>query len=99
MVKEMVTVLPEKNSKKDLPTIEEFLAYYHSDIEKEFPNLSFQVKAKYEAWRDNGWRDGFNKKIENWRSKIKNAVSFMKPATKNFDQPQSEQPKNPRSRP
>lgn len=81
-VKETVTVKAEviqpPKIEKDIPTLDEFLAYYHSDLSKQFPNLDFQIQAKYEAWVENGWKDGNGKKVVNWKSKLKNTISFLK---------------------
>jgi hypothetical protein len=67
-----------KIKKPEIPTEEEFMAYYKSELSKQFPGLEFDVKTKYETWVDDGWKDGFGKKITNWKLKMKTAVTFMK---------------------
>lgn len=67
-----------KNNISTIPTEEEFIAYYKSELSKRFPGLEFDVKTKYETWVDDGWKDGFGKKITNWKLKMKTAVTFMK---------------------
>jgi hypothetical protein len=37
------------------------------------------VKSKIETWQENGWKDGHNKPIKNWKAKIKNTIPFLKP--------------------
>lgn len=67
-----------KPKKIEIPTESEFLQFYKSELSKEFPGLDFQVKAKYESWVESGWKDGHGKKIINWKSKLKNTISFLK---------------------
>lgn len=38
----------------------------------------FSVKAKYESWIENDWKDGHNVKIKNWKTKLKNTLPFLK---------------------
>jgi hypothetical protein len=39
-----------------------------------FLKYEYSVKAKYEAWVQNNWCDGFGTPIKNWKSKVKNAI-------------------------
>jgi hypothetical protein len=80
IVTDIVTVKEKKNTgASEVPSEEDFLAYYQSDLSVMFPNLSFSVKAKYESWKDTGWKDGNGKKIVNWKSKLKNTIPYLKP--------------------
>lgn len=36
------------------------------------------VKLKYESWVENGWKDGNNKAIKNWKSKLLNTIPYLK---------------------
>jgi DNA replication protein DnaD len=36
----------------------------------------FSLKAKYEQWQENDWRDGFDNKIVNWKSKLTNQIKY-----------------------
>jgi len=72
-----------KIEKDPKPTLEEFIAYYKSELEKEFPNLLFSIKTKYETWVDAGWKDGNGQKIKNWRLKLKNTIPHLKPVFTN----------------
>lgn len=67
-----------KSKKPIIPTEEEFMAYYKSELSKRFPGLEFNIKAKYEQWVFDGWKDGFGTDITNWKTKMKTAVTFMK---------------------
>lgn len=64
------------------PTLDEFMECF-KDICKsdnlKFSDYQFSVKAKYESWVDNGWKDGNGKKIKNWKTKLKNVIPYLKP--------------------
>jgi len=56
------------------PTFDEFKTYA---IEN---NPSVNLKAlelKYKAWKENNWRDGYNKRIVNWKSKLLNTIPYL----------------------
>ena len=67
-----------KTKKPIIPTEEEFMAYYKSELSKKFPGIEFNIKAKYEQWVFDGWKDGFGTEITNWKIKMKNAITHMK---------------------
>lgn len=45
----------------------------------------FDIKAKYEQWVENEWRDGYNKPILNWKSTLTNQIKYdrIKPVKQN----------------
>jgi len=65
-----------KNNKQIyIPEFSEFLHYAVSQV----PNVIQQeVKLKYDSWVVNDWKDGNNKKIVNWKSKLNNTLPFLK---------------------
>jgi hypothetical protein len=65
-----------KNNKQIyIPEFSEFLAYAVSQV----PNVIQQeVKLKYDSWIVNDWKDGNDKKIVNWKSKLNNTLPFLK---------------------
>jgi hypothetical protein len=65
-----------KNNKQIyIPEFSEFLAYAVSQV----PNIIQQeVKLKYDSWVVNDWKDGNDKKIVNWKSKLNNTLPFLK---------------------
>lgn len=77
VVEEKVKVKEDQAKKPEIPSLDEFMAYYKSELSKQFPGLEFNIKAKYETWVDDGWKDGFGKKITNWKNKMKNAITHM----------------------
>jgi predicted transcriptional regulator len=68
-----------KNNIQTIPTEEEFISYYKSELSKEFPGREFSIKTKYETWVDLGWKDGNGNKITNWKLKMKNTIPHLKP--------------------
>ena len=74
----------EKESKKEKeskepPSEKEFLDYCKTITEFKFENFEFSLKAKREAWINNGWKDGNGEKIKNWKTKIKNTYPYLVP--------------------
>jgi len=60
---------------KKIPTFIEFRNYALEN--KPLANIK-DLKLKYDSWVANGWKDGNNKKIINWKSKILNTLPFIK---------------------
>ena len=72
-----------KNVKKDknekevnkIPMFNEFKKYA---LEKK-QNIDIPtLKLKYESWVENGWKDGNENKITNWKSKLLNTLPYLK---------------------
>lgn len=63
----------------NIPTVDEFLEFCMGIKEIDYNLYRFSLVSKYEAWVENGWKDGNNTKIKNWKSKIKNTIPFLKP--------------------
>ncbi len=72
----------EKYINKDIPTENEFLDYVKT-IEIYKTELDYSIKSKYESWVENGWKDGNDKPIKNWKTKIKNTLPHLKPVYTN----------------
>ena len=60
---------------KKIPTFIEFRDYALQN--KPLANIK-DLKLKYDSWVANGWKDGHDKKIVNWKSKILNTLPFIK---------------------
>lgn len=56
-----------------------FINYCKDILKEKFTALEFSLKAKYESWVSNEWRDGHDNPIKNWKAKIKNTIPFLKP--------------------
>lgn len=83
--KEQLLIEPEK-SKNEIPPLEEFLSYIESkykQLNKDFEPYRFAATTKYETWKTNNWRDGYNKKIKNWKLKANSAIPHFKPIFNN----------------
>jgi hypothetical protein len=68
--------------KETKPNIEEFLSFCKEDMVKNNMNFflyEYSLKSKYESWVENGWKDGFNKTILNWKAKIRNTIPHLSP--------------------
>lgn len=68
------TTRDNNTSRINIPVYEDFLNY---SVAKK-PNVcTMQLKLKYESWVENGWKDGNNKPIKNWKSKILNTLPYL----------------------
>jgi hypothetical protein len=71
-----------KESKESKPSIDEFLSFCKHDMIKNGMNFSlyeYSLKSKFLSWVENDWKDGNNKPIKSWKSKIRNTIPFLKP--------------------
>jgi hypothetical protein len=73
-------VTTNKNIKKEkkeiyIPEFSEFLEYAISQV----PTVNKEdVKLKYESWKVNEWKDGNDKKIMNWKTKLNNTLPYIR---------------------
>lgn len=67
----------EGKPKQPIPELDEFMGYARA-VEIYTQDMDFSLQAKYEAWKDAGWKDGHGKKIVNWKSKLKNTMPYLK---------------------
>lgn len=59
------------------PNYKDFLAYAkQQEIFKD--SMEYQLKAKYNQWVENNWKDGYNKPIKNWKTKLQNVLVYFK---------------------
>lgn len=63
--------------KKEFPALPEFLEYCKTITEFNYIDYEYALIAKYEQWVGNNWRDGHEKKIKNWKTKIKNTYPYL----------------------
>lgn len=74
---QLTTNKNDKKEKKEIyiPELSEFLAYAVQQV----PNVIQQeVKLKYDSWVVNDWKDGNDKPILNWKSKLNNTLPHIK---------------------
>jgi hypothetical protein len=73
-------VTTNKNIKKEkkeiyIPEFNEFLKYAISQV----PTVNKEdVRLKYESWKVNEWKDGNDKKIMNWKTKLNNTLPYIR---------------------
>jgi len=63
----------------NIPAYEDFLKYAVSKKPKLKPD---ELKLKYESWVENNWKDGNDKPIKNWKTKILNTLPYISETTK-----------------
>ena len=61
---------------ENIPSLEEFTQYAKT-LENYIPELDQLIKEKYDSWLGNGWKNGYDKPITNWKSSIKNTMPFL----------------------
>lgn len=63
------------NSNNQIPELSDFISYA---IEQKPTVDPLAVKLKYESWVANGWKNGNDKKIKNWKSSLNNTLPYIK---------------------
>ena len=67
-----------KKQEKEIPTFDEFYSYILENdktVNKDSANL------KYKSWIENGWKDGNDRPVKNWKSKILNTIQYLQKDT------------------
>lgn len=78
---------------KDIPTYDEFLEFAKT-IPIYNPSLDEHIKNKYDTWYSNGWVNGYDKPITNWKQTLKNTLPYLKSQNNNiFNIPNITRPK------
>ena len=72
-----------KNVKKDKEVIKEIpsirlFQLYAKENDKDYAGKINQINLKYKAWVENDWKDGNNKPIKNWKTKLLHALGYMR---------------------
>jgi len=68
-------VKEKEKEKNNIPVFSDFLEYGLSkqkDVDRD------ALKLKYESWIENGWKDGNDKIIKNWKAKLLNTLPYVK---------------------
>lgn len=63
-----------KSKENNIPEFSVFLSYA---VEKEPLICESSLKRKYDAWIVNNWKDGNDRKITNWKTKLLNTLQFI----------------------
>lgn len=74
--RESISSINKQENKEQIyiPEYSEFLKYA---IEQVYNINQNEVKLKYESWKINEWKDGNNKPIKNWKSKLLNTLPYI----------------------
>jgi len=75
----------ERESKIEIENIPAFSVFKKYAIEKKSDVDTEHLKLKYDAWIQNGWKDGNDKKIKNWKTKILHTLPHLKNIAKSDD--------------
>ena len=73
----------KKENKKIIPSLIEFCDYVKLQIPNEYSQIEKSLKLKYEAWKINEWKDGYNTPIVNWKAKVLNTIQHLKKENSN----------------
>jgi hypothetical protein len=66
-----------KQETKEQIYIPEFSEFLQFAIEQVTNINKDEVKLKYESWKVNEWKDGNNKQIKNWKTKLLNTLPYI----------------------
>lgn len=77
----------KEKEEKIIPDQIEFLNYCKEVLKEKYQPLEFSLKAKYDSWVENKWKDGNGSQIKNWKTKIRNTIPFLKPEQTKFQPP------------
>jgi hypothetical protein len=66
-----------------IPSLIEFCDYVKLQIPNEYSQIEKSLKLKYEAWKINEWKDGYNTPIVNWKAKVLNTIQHLKKENSN----------------
>ena len=66
-----------KQETKEQIYIPEFTEFLQFAIEQVSNIDKDEVKLKYESWKVNNWKDGNNKQIKNWKTKLLNTLPYI----------------------
>jgi hypothetical protein len=72
-----VTTNKNVNKEKNEIYIPEFSEFLQFAIEQVTNINKDEVKLKYESWKVNEWKDGNNKQIKNWKTKLLNTLPYI----------------------
>lgn len=73
------TLVKQVGNENEIVKEDVFISYCKEILKEKFAPLEFSLRAKYESWVENGWRDGHDHPIKKWKTKIKNTIPFLKP--------------------
>lgn len=77
----------KEEEENNIPAWDDFFEYTKTlPIYK--TGLDYSIRAKYNSWVSDGWKDGNGNKIINWKTKIQNTLPHLKEVRNETPQPQ-----------
>lgn len=68
----------EKEEYPPMPPYSDFENYaFEKSVELGIEVDPARLRAKYEAWKENGWKTGKNVKIKNWKTTLLNTLNYL----------------------
>jgi len=77
-----------KEEKSGIPSKDDFLKYCEercATIGYNFYQYKENASIKYDAWVENGWKDGYGNKIGHWKGKVVSNLQYWKSTDKKTD--------------
>lgn len=81
LILEQCTVINTK-----IPIEQEFVDYglmIFKQLGKNSSEYEYSLRAKYFQWKEDSWIDGYGQPIKNWKTKLANTISSLKPIYQN----------------
>lgn len=69
-------IIKKTNPNPNIPTYDEFLEFAKT-IKNYSSEINTKLEAKYDSWVENGWNNGYDKPITNWKSSLKNTLPYL----------------------
>ena len=66
-----------KKKKKEENIVPEYQEFKDYAISKKKNVCLESLNLKYQSWVENGWKDGNDRKIKNWKSKLLNTLKYL----------------------
>lgn len=64
--------------KDKLPSVLEFVQYGLENAKEKGLNISdTSLELKFQAWKENGWKNGNGRPIKNWKSSLLNTLKYL----------------------
>jgi len=72
--KEQTKTIPDINA--DIPPLDEFLTHAKS-LRNYTTSIDSKIEEKYNNWIENGWKNGYDRPITNWKSALKSTMPYI----------------------
>lgn len=76
-IKKPSTPIPSVSSIQNVPSLEELIEYAKT-LDNYEVELDSKIQSKYENWKNNGWKNTYDRPITNWKSTLKSTLPYLK---------------------